>query len=45
MFRFVVGDSLSSDHKRTSSLVDELLNEIYARFGDVAPKSTSAMPG
>ena len=30
----------SPDFRRTSSLVDELLNEIYARFGDLSSRNS-----
>ena len=30
----------SPDFRRTSSLVDELLNEIYARFGDMSSRNS-----
>ena len=33
-------DNTSPECRRTSSLVDELLNEIYARFSDVSSKSS-----
>ena len=36
----LVDENSSTDFRRTSSLVDELLNEIYARFGDVSRKDS-----